>query len=566
MSWFLNLKIAHKLALSFSVCLFFALLSGLAGIQRMTAMNNNTHSITDKSMRRISLISKFMIDQKEYRTSILELIVASDNKQIDQIESVIVGAKQVCDTDLQNYRSKIRDKDDAESFNKLNDLWNQIGSYQAEIFKGARANNTAIDNKIIFQDTGPVYRSVRDQAQSIIDWNTSQATGALKTADDSYRDGVKIVLILLGIGMAAGIFMATIATSDMTRTTRKFAEQLEQLNITFQDNSAVAEAMAQGDLTHKDVRRTDYLRWTRKDEFGDLARVFDKMLGNGKKTTDGIRKARIALSKMIGNVSSSVEKIAMATGELAMGNQNLAERTSSQAASLEETAASMEEMAGTVMQNADNTKQASEMAVRAEHIAEGGGAIVVSAVESMGGISSASRKISEIVSVIDEIAFQTNLLALNAAVEAARVGAQGKGFAVVASEVRELAGRSSKAAKEIKLLVKESVERVEHGAKLVHQSGDHLKEIVSSVHGAARMITDISTSAAEQSIGIDQVNKAVIQLDEITQQNASLVEEANVASSSLGDLTLELAEAIAKFQIDSEDSSAANDRQLPLAA
>jgi len=218
------------------------------------------------------------------------------------------------------------------------------------------------------------------------------------------------------------------------------------------------------------------------------------------------------------------------------------------------------------MQNADNTKQASEMAVRAEHIAEGGGAIVVSAVESMGGISSASRKISEIVSVIDEIAFQTNLLALNAAVEAARVGAQGKGFAVVASEVRELAGRSSKAAKEIKLLVKESVERVEHGAKLVHQSGDHLKEIVSSVHGAARMITDISTSAAEQSIGIDQVNKAVIQLDEITQQNASLVEEANVASSSLGDLTLELAEAIAKFQIDSEDSSAANDRQLPLAA
>src|SRR4029077_6425320 len=218
---------------------------------------------------------------------------------------------------------------------------------------------------------------------------------------------------------------------------------------------------------------------------------------------------------------------------ISKGNLNLSQRTEQQASSLEETASSMEEMTSTVKQTADNAGQANQLAMAARQQAEKGGAVVSLAVSAMGGINAASKKIADIISVIDGIAFQTNLLALNAAVEAARAGEQGRGFAVVATEVRNLAGRSATAAKEIKGLIQDTVSKVDEGSKLVTQSGATLEQIVTAVKKVTDIVTEIAPASNAQSSGIEQVNKAVMQLDELTQQNAALVEQASAASQAM---------------------------------
>ncbi len=254
--------------------------------------------------------------------------------------------------------------------------------------------------------------------------------------------------------------------------------------------------------------------------------------------------------------------------EISNGNSNLSQRTEEQASSLEETASSMEEMTATVKQNADNAAQANQLAAAARTQAEKGGAVVSQAVSAMQDINTASRKIADIIGVIDEIAFQTNLLALNAAVEAARAGEQGRGFAVVATEVRTLASRSAGAAKEIKALINDSVTKVADGSKLVDQSGQMLVEIVGSVKKVSDIVAEIAAASAEQSAGIEQVNKAVVSMDETTQQNAALVEEAAAAAESLMDQARALGEAMAKFDVGSGASLAPAKalRQAPPAA
>jgi methyl-accepting chemotaxis protein len=235
--------------------------------------------------------------------------------------------------------------------------------------------------------------------------------------------------------------------------------------------------------------------------------------------------------------------------EISQGNANLSQRTEEQSSSLEETASSMEEMTSTVKQNADNAGQANQLATAARDQAEKGGAVVGSAVKAMGDINDSSKKISDIISVIDEIAFQTNLLALNAAVEAARAGEQGRGFAVVATEVRSLAGRSATAAKEIKELIQDSVRKVEDGSLLVTQSGQTLEQIVLSVKKVSDIVAEIAAASREQSSGIEQVNKAVMQMDEMTQQNAALVEQATAASQSMADQARDLTKMMDRFQV-----------------
>jgi methyl-accepting chemotaxis protein len=227
--------------------------------------------------------------------------------------------------------------------------------------------------------------------------------------------------------------------------------------------------------------------------------------------------------------------VASGAEEISQGNADLSQRTEEQASSLEETASSMEEMTSTVRQNADNAKVANELAEKTSSKAIQGGEVVNRAVQSMSGINESSKKIADIIGVIDEIAFQTNLLALNAAVEAARAGEQGRGFAVVAGEVRNLAQRSAGAAKEIKDLIRDSVSKVEDGTLLVNESGETLKDIVASVKRVTDMISDIAEASVEQSSGIEQVNKAVTQMDEMTQQNAALVEEASAAGESMAE-------------------------------
>uniref|UniRef100_UPI003B3A691B methyl-accepting chemotaxis protein n=3 Tax=Herbaspirillum TaxID=963 RepID=UPI003B3A691B len=256
-----------------------------------------------------------------------------------------------------------------------------------------------------------------------------------------------------------------------------------------------------------------------------------------------------SLRGIVANVRTGTDTISTASAEIAAGNLDLSGRTEQQASSLEETASAMEELISTVRQNADNARQASQLAQSASSVAEQGGGVVSQVVDTMGAINASSRKIVDIISVIDGIAFQTNILALNAAVEAARAGEQGRGFAVVASEVRSLAQRSASAAKEIKELINDSVEKVGDGSRLVEQAGVTMQEVVSSVRHVTDIVAEISAASAEQTSGIEQINLAITQMDQVTQQNAALVEQAAAAAASMQNQAGRLAQMVSVFRI-----------------
>jgi methyl-accepting chemotaxis protein len=304
------------------------------------------------------------------------------------------------------------------------------------------------------------------------------------------------------------------------------SKQMEQAVAQTQN---VTKAAANGDLT---------ARLTTNDKAGDLRTMAESINGLLEN-----------MAEIVTSVKSAATEVNRGAEEISSGNANLSQRTEQQSSSLEETASSMEEMTSTVKQNADNAGQANQLAVAARDQAEKGGAVVGKAVRAMTEINEASKKIADIISVIDEIAFQTNLLALNAAVEAARAGEQGRGFAVVASEVRSLAGRSATAAKEIKDLIQDSVKKVEDGSVLVTQSGQTLEQIVSSVKKVSDIVAEIAAASREQSSGIEQVNRAVMQMDEMTQQNAALVEEATAASQSMADQARELNAMMERYKV-----------------
>ncbi len=283
---------------------------------------------------------------------------------------------------------------------------------------------------------------------------------------------------------------------------------------------------------------------------GNLAVAIDLRSGDDASLLRAMQTMRDNLAKVIGELRHGTETIASVSGQIASGNQDLSSRTEQQAGVLEETASSMEELTSAVRQNADNARQANELAAAASHIAAKGGAVVAQVVDTMGSIDASSRKIVDIIGVIDGIAFQTNILALNAAVEAARAGEQGRGFAVVASEVRNLAQRSAAAAKEIKGLIGDSVDQVEIGSKLVNQAGATMTEVVESVKRVTSIMGDILTASQEQSAGIAQISDAITGMDQGTQQNATLVEEAAAASQAMLDQAQRLAEVASIFRLD----------------
>jgi methyl-accepting chemotaxis protein len=285
---------------------------------------------------------------------------------------------------------------------------------------------------------------------------------------------------------------------------------------------------------------------------GDLAKRLEThgKTGDLQKMAEAINSLLQSVGEIVSSVKNAADEVMRGAEEISQGNANLSQRTEEQSSSLEETASSMEEMTSTVKQNADNAGQANQLAIAARDQAEKGGAVVGNAVKAMGEINDASKKISDIIGVIDEIAFQTNLLALNAAVEAARAGEQGRGFAVVATEVRSLAGRSATAAKEIKDLIQDSVRKVEDGSALVTESGQTLEQIVMSVKKVSDIVAEIAAASREQSTGIEQVNSAVMQMDEMTQQNAALVEQATAASQSMADQARELTRTMGRYRVD----------------
>jgi len=301
---------------------------------------------------------------------------------------------------------------------------------------------------------------------------------------------------------------------------------------------------------------------------GDLtSRIpLDGKSGSIEALCGGVNALVENMASIVGQIKTAGDSINVAAREIAAGNQDLSARTEQQAASLEETASSMEELTSTVKQNAENAKQANQLAIGASDIAVKGGKVVSEVVTTMSAINDSSKKIVEIISVIDGIAFQTNILALNAAVEAARAGEQGRGFAVVAAEVRSLAQRSAAAAKEIKSLIGDSVEKVGNGSKLVEQAGKTMDEIVTSVKRVTDIMAEITAASQEQSQGIEQVNQTITQMDEVTQQNAALVEEATASARSLEEQAEGLTRSVSQFRVSDTEADAPRAGRLPAAA
>jgi methyl-accepting chemotaxis protein len=289
---------------------------------------------------------------------------------------------------------------------------------------------------------------------------------------------------------------------------------------------------------------------------GDLTRSIKLRTGDTGSVMAAMKEMNARLSSMVGNVRQAADGVAIASAQIAQGNQDLSGRTEQQASALEETSASMEQMGSTASQNADNARQANQLASSASEVAVQGGSVVNQVVTTMEAINGSSKKISDIIGVIDGIAFQTNILALNAAVEAARAGEQGRGFAVVAAEVRNLAQRSAEAAKEIKGLISDSVDRVEQGTALVDRAGATMQEIVSSIQRVTDIVGEISSASNEQNAGVGQVSEAISQMDQATQQNAALVEESAAAAASLQQQAGQLVQAVAVFRLSGLSASA----------
>ncbi|MNK26512.1 Methyl-accepting chemotaxis protein IV [compost metagenome] len=344
-----------------------------------------------------------------------------------------------------------------------------------------------------------------------------RAKAASEQASGVYQASRSFMIALVLGSVAAGLALGALITRGLTR----------QLGGEPAYAVKIAGAIAEGDLT-VEIRTAGH----------DSASLLFAM-----------KTMRDKLVGIVSQVRSGTDTINTASGEIAQGNLDLSSRTEEQASSLEETASSMEQLTSAVRQNADNARQANALAGAASNVAGKGGAVVGRVVQTMESINASSRKIVDIISVIDSIAFQTNILALNAAVEAARAGEEGRGFAVVAAEVRNLAQRSASAAKEIKTLIGDSVEQVEIGSRLVHDAGKTMDEVVASVRQVADIMQEITAASAEQSAGIEQVNQAVLQMDQVTQQNAALVEEAAAAAESLQDQAQTLTELVGVFRL-----------------
>jgi methyl-accepting chemotaxis protein-1 (serine sensor receptor) len=389
--------------------------------------------------------------------------------------------------------------------------------------KAYKAGDYAEADRIAVKVSPNLFTNFAEKMEKLNKYQLKKASEISEKSASNYS----IFLWVNVIGILIGVMIAFISTYYLLKSiTEPLHFVINQFNV-----------IGAGDLSKKISAKS-------QDEMGQLLRALEDM--------------RKSLSETVAIVRDGSASIALSSGEIASGNLDLSARTENQAASLEETASSMEELTSTVQQNAENARQANTLAVTASDVAVKGGQVVGNVVDTMLSIKNSSRKIVDIIGVIDGIAFQTNILALNAAVEAARAGEQGRGFAVVASEVRSLAQRSASAAKEIKSLIDDSVSKVDEGSKLVDEAGSTMDQIVVSIRGVADIMAEITAASSEQSDGIAQVNVAITQMDEVTQQNAALVEEAAAAAGSMQEQANNLNQAVSIFKLESDKNSTQN--------
>jgi methyl-accepting chemotaxis protein len=512
-----NLRIGTRLGLGFGcVLVLLSLMAGI-GIWRLQDVGTMTNTLVTIELKKAHLASEEarIIDVNTART--LAAAKATDPETekffLDGIAAYTVGAGEL----MAQIKEGLSDPTAKSLFD---DLIQKRASYQAAraaAFKEKAAGNAAAANKFFNEDMKPKLDTFQKSVNDLDAYHRQRIEILAKEVDQQYRNGRMLLIGLAAAALLVGIGFAYWVTRSITRP------MIEAVN--------VARTVAKGDLSsHLEVKT--------RDETGQLMQALKDM--------------NDSLAKLVGGVRTGTDAIATASGQIAAGNQDLSQRTEEQASSLEETVASMEQLTGTVKQNADNARQANQLAQSASEVAVKGGAVVGQVVDTMASINASSRKVVDIISVIDGIAFQTNILALNAAVEAARAGEQGRGFAVVASEVRSLAQRSAAAAKEIKALIDDSVGKVDAGSALVGQAGQTMEEIVGSIKRVTDIMGEIAAASVEQTSGIEQINQAITQMDQVTQQNAALVEEAAAAAQSLQEQAGSLVQTVSVFKLDAD--------------
>ncbi|MGC4059866.1 MAG: methyl-accepting chemotaxis protein [Aquabacterium sp.] len=513
MQWFANLRLRSKLLVSFASVVLMTAVLGVFAISRVSVVNDQSTVMAEHWLISQRAASDINANMGDYRVAELQFAGAAASER-GQFEPVFAAKQAAINKLMADYAAHLVDPQDKTLWDAFKADW---AAYLAEHDKwmaAIKAGRSDEAHALAIGSTQRIYDHMGDSIDKVVKFNVDGGTAASDEGDRIYgnaRMAIIVAIVLVGSACMALAWMVS-----------------GQISVPVEEAAGVLQAVAEGDLTRTVLAN-------RNDEIGDMQKALASMMNS--------------LSDMVHQVRTGADSVATASSEIAQGNTDLSARTENQASSLQETAASVEEMAGTVRTNADNAHQANQLASAASDVAARGGDVVGQVVDTMTGIQSSSQKISDIIGVIDGIAFQTNILALNAAVEAARAGEQGRGFAVVAGEVRSLAQRSAQAAREIKTLINDSVEKVNAGSQLVSAAGDTMSDVVNQVRKVTDLVGEIAHASTEQSQGIGQINQAVSQLDQTTQQNAALVEQSMAAAESLKAQARKLAEAVAVFKL-----------------
>ena len=518
-----NLNIGKRLALGYGVICAMLVLMIVMSNAMLGRINAGTDEIVHERMPRIELTNRMQAEVNDIAIALRNMMLSSDAADHARQVDAIMSSRKAIDDILVQMKDALANPKAVALLEQMNKEAALYKTGQDAMIKHIAAGDLEAARTLLTNDLRPLLRRLKQATGEQIALQNEIANGAALEAEATYRS---TSMLMWGLGAGALVLAALVAWSITRSITRPLGRALD-----------VANTVAAGDLTSR-------IEVTTRDETGQLLQALKTM--------------NESLARTVGTVRVGTDTIAVAAGQVAVGSQDLSSRTEQQAGALEEAASSMEELTSTVRQNADNARQANVLADAASNVAARGGAVIEQVVGTMDAINASSSKINDIIGVIDGIAFQTNILALNAAVEAARAGEQGRGFAVVASEVRNLAQRSAAAAKEIKGLIGDSSGKVADGSRLVAEAGATMAEIVDSVRRVTDIMGEISSASVEQTEGIEQINQAVAQMDEGTQQNAALVEEAAAAAAALREQSTRLAQAVSVFRIDGEQLLAAS--------